>query len=307
MQSKPICVLGAGLMGVGIATHFARFGYDVWLYDTDSSRIAEISGVAGGILDELIVTDQFAIGEKATVVARLHGTTSLQDIAACRLLIEAIPERLELKHALYAQLEELIAPEAVIASNTSGLPPDALAEKLTHPERLLIAHFWHPPHFIPLVEIVPGTATKPEYLHELQQQLIAMQLEAVVLDRAAPGFVGNRLQFALLREALHIVKSGIASAEVVDQVMRASLGRRYAMVGPLEAADMTGLSTVQDICRHLLPELATGSDMMSLVADKVANGNTGVRSGQGFYHWDDSRKEYIQQRREHQLRFALKP
>ncbi|MDM2848126.1 3-hydroxyacyl-CoA dehydrogenase family protein [Citrobacter sp. Cpo074] len=307
MQSKPICVLGAGLMGVGIATHFARFGYDVWLYDTDSSRIAEISAVAGGILDELIVTDQFAIGEKATVVARLHGTTSLQDIAACRLLIEAIPERLELKHALYAQLEELIAPEAVIASNTSGLPPDALAEKLTHPERLLIAHFWHPPHFIPLVEIVPGTTTKPEYLHELQQQLIAMQLEAVVLDRAAPGFVGNRLQFALLREALHIVKSGIASAEVVDQVMRASLGRRYAMVGPLEAADMTGLSTVQDICRHLLPELATGSDMMSLVADKVANGDTGLRSGQGFYRWDDSRKEYIQQRREHQLRFALKP
>ncbi|MCX9072149.1 MULTISPECIES: 3-hydroxyacyl-CoA dehydrogenase family protein [Citrobacter] len=307
MQSKPICILGAGLMGVGIATHFARFGYDVWLYDTDSSRITEISGVAGGILDELIVTDQFAIGEKATVVARLHGTTSLQDIAACRLLIEAIPERLELKHALYAQLEELIAPEAVIASNTSGLPPDALAEKLTHPERLLIAHFWHPPHFIPLVEIVPGTATKPEYLHELQQQLIAMQLEAVVLDRAAPGFVGNRLQFALLREALHIVKSGIASAEVVDQVMRASLGRRYAMVGPLEAADMTGLSTVQDICRHLLPELATGSDMMSLVADKVANGDTGLRSGQGFYRWDDSRKEYIQQRREHQLRFALKP
>ncbi|WP_234095803.1 3-hydroxyacyl-CoA dehydrogenase family protein [Citrobacter portucalensis] len=307
MQSKPICVLGAGLMGVGIATHFARFGYDVWLYDTDSSRIAEISAVAGGILDELIVTDQFAIGEKTSVVARLHGTTSLQDIAACRLLIEAIPERLELKHALYAQLEELIAPEAVIASNTSGLPPDALAEKLTHPERLLIAHFWHPPHFIPLVEIVPGTTTKPEYLHELQQQLIAMQLEAVVLDRAAPGFVGNRLQFALLREALHIVKSGIASAEVVDQVMRASLGRRYAMVGPLEAADMTGLSTVQDICRHLLPELATGSDMMSLVADKVANGDTGLRSGQGFYRWDDSRKEYIQQRREHQLRFALKP
>ena len=307
MQSKPVCVLGAGLMGVGIATHFARFGYDVWLYDTDSSRIAEISAVASGILDELITAEQFAVDEKDQVVSRLHGTTSLPEIAACGLLIEAIPERLELKHALYAQLEELIAPEAVIASNTSGLPPDALAEKLTHPERLLIAHFWHPPHFIPLVEIVPGTATKPEYLHELQQQLIAMQLEAVVLDRAAPGFVGNRLQFALLREALHIVKSGIASAEVVDQVMRASLGRRYAMVGPLEAADMTGLSTVQDICRHLLPELATGSDMMSLVADKVANGDTGLRSGQGFYRWDDSRKEYIQQRREHQLRFALKP
>ena len=307
MPNNPICVLGAGLMGVGIATHFARFGHDVWLYDTDSSRIAEINIIASGIVDELIATEQFALSEKASVMNRLHVTTSTQDIAACGLLIEAIPERLELKHALYAQLEELIAPEAVIASNTSGLPPDALAEKLAHPERLLIAHFWNPPHFIPLVEIVPGTATKAEYLHELQQLLLSMQLEAVVLDRAAPGFVGNRLQFALLREALHIVKSGIASAEVVDQVMRASLGRRYAMVGPLEAADMTGLATVQDICRHLLPELATGSDMMSLVADKVANGDTGLRSGQGFYRWDDSRKEYIQQRREHQLRFALKP
>lgn len=307
MQNNSICVLGAGLMGVGIATYFARFGHDIWLYDTDSSRIAEINLIASAIVDELIATEQFALNEKASVMNRLHGTTSLQDIAACGLLIEAIPERLELKHALYAQLEELIAPEAVIASNTSGLPPDALAEKLAHPERLLIAHFWNPPHFIPLVEIVPGTATKAEYLHELQQLLLSMQLEAVVLDRAAPGFVGNRLQFALLREALHIVKSGIASAEVVDQVMRASLGRRYAMVGPLEAADMTGLSTVQDICRHLLPELATGSDMMSLVADKLANGDTGLRSGQGFYRWDDSRKEYIQQRREHQLRFALKP
>ncbi len=307
MQTNHISVLGAGLMGVGIATHFARFSHDVWLFDTDNSRINEITAVANGILDELIATDQFPADDKEQVLSRLHGTTSLQDIAASGLLIEAIPERIELKHALYAQLEALIAPDAIIASNTSGLPPDTLAENLIHPERLLIAHFWHPPHFIPLVEIVPGSATRTEYLSELQQLLVSMQLEAVVLDRAAPGFVGNRLQFALLREALHIVKSGIASAEVVDQVMRASLGRRYAMVGPLEAADMTGLSTVQDICRHLLPELATGSDMMSLVADKVARGDTGLRSGQGFYRWDDSRKEYIQQRREHQLRFALKP
>lgn len=307
MLNNRFTVLGAGLMGVGIATHFARSGHDVWLYDTDSARIADIPVVAGGILDELIATDRFSVLDKEAVLARLYGTTTLEDVAASPLLIEAIPERLELKHALYARLEALITPEAIIASNTSGLPPDALAEKLVHPERLLIAHFWHPPHFIPLVEIVPGSQTRPEYLQSVQQLLSMMQLEAVILDRAAPGFVGNRLQFALLREALHIVKSGIASAEVVDQVMRASLGRRYAMVGPLEAADMTGLSTVQDICKHLLPELATGSDMMSLVAEKVACGDTGWRSGKGFYRWDDTRKEDIRQRREHQLRFALKP
>ena len=157
------------------------------------------------------------------------------------------------------------------------------------------------------MEVVPGSATLPHLARQVSDFCAACALEAVVLNRAAPGFVGNRLQFALLREALHIVHSGIASPEVVDQVMRASLGRRYAMVGPLEAADMTGLATVQDICQHLLPELASGTEMMSLVAEKVARGDTGARSGQGFYLWDEARHQRIQSRREHQLRFALKP
>lgn len=141
----------------------------------------------------------------------------------------------------------------------------------------------------------------------MQALLGGMALEAVLLERAAPGFVGNRLQFAVLREALHIVHSGIASAEVVDQVMRASLGRRYAMVGPLEAADMTGLGTVADIARHLFPELATGDEMMALVEQRLQRGDIGQRSGQGFYLWDEARRERIQRRRAHQLRFALKP
>ena len=122
MKSKHICVLGAGLMGVGIATHFVRYGHDVWLYDTDSNRIADIGAVASGILDELIATEQFPKNDKEQAVSRLHGTTSLQDIAACGLLIEAIPERLELKHALYAQLEALIA--ACAAADATSLPAD---------------------------------------------------------------------------------------------------------------------------------------------------------------------------------------
>ncbi|CAI1045277.1 3-hydroxyacyl-CoA dehydrogenase family protein [Serratia quinivorans] len=307
MRSSETVVLGAGLMGVDIATHFARHGHDVLLYDPDSQRLAEVAAVAGSILAELIEVGQFAAAEQATVLARLSVTDDLNDVARARLLIEAIPERLALKHALYEQLEGLIADDAVIASNTSGLPPDELAVRMIHPQRLLIAHFWNPPHLIPLVEIVPGSATDPRYLTAVQELLSGMALEAVLLDRAAPGFVGNRLQFALLREALHIVQSGIASPQVVDQVIRASLGRRYAMVGPLEAADMTGLETVADIARHLLPELATDDSMMALVESRLRQGNTGQRSGQGFYHWDEARRERIQQRRAHQLRFALKP
>lgn len=307
MQSSDYAVLGAGLMGVGIATHFIRHGHGVLLYDPDPQRLAEAPVVASGILAELSDVGQFDNDERDAALARLRVTGDLNEVARARLLIEAIPERLELKHALYEQLERLIADDAVIASNTSGLPPDELAARMTHPQRLLIAHFWHPPHLIPLVEIVPGSATEPRHLVAVQALLGEMDLEAVLLERAAPGFVGNRLQFAVLREALHIVHSGIASAEVVDQVMRASLGRRYAMVGPLEAADMTGLATVADIARHLFPELATGDEMMALVEQRLQRGDSGQRSGRGFYLWDEARRERIQRRRAHQLRFALKP
>lgn len=300
-------VIGAGLMGVGIALCFARAGKPVLLVDTDPQRLAAVPGAAREILDELIDAGQFAAERVDETLALLAVTPRLADAGACERVIEAIPERLPLKHALYAELEALLAPDAVIASNTSGLTPDSLAEHMQHPERLLIAHFWHPPHFIPLVEIVPGSATEERHMADVQQLLAGMGLEAVRLNRAAPGFIGNRLQFALLREALHIVDSGIASPEVVDRVMRASLGRRYGMVGPLEAADMTGLETVADICRHLLPELATGRDMMRLVEDNVAQGRTGQRSGEGFYRWDDARRERIRRRRAWQLRHALKP
>ncbi|BEO45345.1 3-hydroxybutyryl-CoA dehydrogenase [Serratia marcescens] len=307
MQSSDYAVLGAGLMGVGIATHFIRHGHEVLLYEPDPQRRVEAPAVASGILAELSDVGQFDRDEREAALARLRVTGDLNAVAHARLLIEAIPERLELKHALYEQLEGLIADDAVIASNTSGLPPDELAARMTHPQRLLIAHFWHPPHLIPLVEIVPGSATEPRHLAAVQALLGEMALEAVLLERAAPGFVGNRLQFAVLREALHIVHCGIASAEVVDQVMRASLGRRYAMVGPLEAADMTGLPTVADIARHLFPELATGEEMMALVEQRLQRGDTGQRSGRGFYLWDEARRERIQRRRAHQLRFALKP
>ncbi len=307
MSLPATVVLGSGLMGSGIATHFARHGQSVTLYDTDPARLAEVPVLAGAILDELAEAGQFDNRQRQAVLARLATTTDLKDCRDAMLLIEAIPEQMQLKHQLYRQLEAVVSPQAVIASNTSGLPPDALAVGMNHPERLLIAHFWHPPHFIPLVEIVPGSATDPALAEQLRVALCELELEAVVLLKAAPGFIGNRLQFTLLREALHIVQSGIATPEVVDQVMQASLGRRYGMVGPLEAADMTGLATVSDICRHLLPELASGSEMMTLVEEKVQQGDLGQRSGQGFYRWDEARQTRIRTRRLHQLRHALKP
>ncbi|WP_280177085.1 3-hydroxyacyl-CoA dehydrogenase family protein [Pseudomonas duriflava] len=240
-------------------------------------------------------------------MARIRATEALADLAGADLVVEAIPERLALKQALYTELEAVIGSEALIASNTSGFPPDQLAQGMKHPERLLIAHFWNPPHLIPLVEIVPGSQTMPQTVKRLQERLQVMGLEVVLLKKAIPGFIGNRLQFALLREALAIVQSGAATAEDVDRVMRASLGRRYAMVGPLEVADMGGLDTFLDIASHLLPVLAKDETSLEVLREQVVQGKTGLRSGEGHYVWDEERKVRIAKRRAYQLRHALRP
>jgi len=204
---------------------------------------------------------------------------------------------LELKSRTYRALEPLLRDDAIFASNTSGFPPDLLAQALQNKARFVIAHFWNPPHTIPLVEVVPGTETDPNVTRRTAELMTAIGMEPVVLTKAIPGFVGNRLQFAVLREALAIVRSGAATPEVVDTVMKASLGRRYGMVGPLESADLGGLDTLLDIGTHLMPELAKDEDVLQLMRDHVQKGQVGVRSGQGFYEWDDAHRARVKEGR----------
>lgn len=307
MQTPRIAIIGAGLMGVGIATHFARHGHSVLLRDVSAERLSDVPAIARSVLEELSAAALFESSQTHAVLSRITTTDALADLADAMLLIEAVPERLALKHALYAELESVVSPEAIIASNTSGFPPDQLAQGMAYPERLLIAHFWNPPHLIPLVELVPGEKTNPACLQKVRDVLQVMDLEVVLLMRAIPGFIGNRLQFAVLREALHIIQSGVASPEDVDRVMRASLGRRYGMVGPLEAADMGGLDTFLDIASHLMPTLAKDDEVLEVLRERVGQGRTGLRSGNGFYEWSEERKARIAERRAHQLQHALRP
>jgi 3-hydroxybutyryl-CoA dehydrogenase len=292
-----IGVVGTGLMGVGIATQSALHGYRTIVYDVDPARLASVESKAEAVLDELIDAGRIDEAAKRAALARIETHAQLDVIASAQFVIEAIPEVLELKHRLYAALTELLADNAILASNTSGFPPDQLVTPLRAPERFLIAHFWNPPHMIPLVEVVPGTATAPEVTQRTAALMSAIGMEPVVLAKAIPGFVGNRLQFAVLREALNIVRSGAATPEVVDRVMKASLGRRWGIVGPLEGADMGGLDTFLDISSHLMPELAKDEDVLDLLREHVNAGRVGVRSGAGFHDWDDARLAQVKKGR----------
>jgi 3-hydroxybutyryl-CoA dehydrogenase len=296
-----IGVVGGGLMGVGIATKFALASHPTLVVEADPARAADIPSVAADILSQLVDAGLVEAQTRDAALARLRVTGEPGELAGAAMAIEAIPEVLAAKHALYARLEAIMAPEAIIASNTSGFPPDALSEHMAQPARFLVAHFWNPPHLIPLVEVVPGTRTAPEAVERSVRLLAGIDAEPVVLKAAIPGFIGNRLQFAVLREALHIVRSGAATPETVDAVMKACLGRRYSIMGPFESADLGGLHTLMGIGANLMPELAKDEDVLDLMRAHVDKGELGASTGQGFYTWDEDRFADLKARRLRQL------
>lgn len=302
MQAPSIGVIGGGLMGAGIATRFALAGIETILIEANAQRITQIRAIVDDTLSELIDADICTPTQRQQVHQALSVSSDLTVLATTSAVIEAIPEDLAIKQDLYAQLESLLPSNALIISNTSGFLPDLLCEKMQHQQRFLIAHFWNPPHLIPLVEVVPATATTPDVIEQTIALLRQIQAEPVLLTKAIPGFIGNRLQFALLREALHIIQSGAADAATVDAVMTASLGRRYSIMGPLESADLGGLRTMLQVGTHLVPQLASDAQCLALLHKMVDQDNLGASSGRGFHVWDAERIASVGARRRALLR-----
>ncbi|MGA8481053.1 MAG: 3-hydroxyacyl-CoA dehydrogenase family protein [Chthoniobacterales bacterium] len=295
-QISRVGVVGTGLMGSGIAAVFAAAGRTVFLFDKDPKRLDEATKKIVEIYEEMRRAGLTSLSQ-AEILSHIKPVSELADLRTVEFIIEAVPEVLEIKQALYRELETMVAEGVILASNTSGFMPSKLSEFLAHPERFIVAHFWNPPHAIPLVEVVPSQHTSAPVVERTIALLRESRAEPVLVEKEIPGFIGNRLQYAILREALAIVRSGAASPEAVDTVMKASLGRRYATVGPLETADLGGLDTFLTIASHLMPELAKDEDVLNLMRTRVEAGDTGLRSGKGFYPWPPERADEVIKRR----------
>ncbi len=295
-QISRVGVVGTGLMGSGIAAVFAAAGRTVFLFDKDPTRLDEATKKIVEIYEEMRRAGLTSLSQ-AEILSHIKPVSELADLRTVEFIIEAVPEVLEIKQALYRELETMVAEGVILASNTSGFMPSKLSEFLAHPERFIVAHFWNPPHAIPLVEVVPSQHTSAPVVERTIALLRESRAEPVLVEKEIPGFIGNRLQYAILREALAIVRSGAASPEAVDTVMKASLGRRYATVGPLETADLGGLDTFLTIASHLMPELAKDEDVLNLMRTRVEAGDTGLRSGKGFYPWPPERADEVIKRR----------
>jgi 3-hydroxybutyryl-CoA dehydrogenase len=279
-----VAVVGNGIIGHGVAQIFAMAGKSVRLIGRSEPSLSAALHKIEASVQEFAARGLLEKTRRAEIVERIELTTNLNRAAGSDLVIEAVTENLDLKRDIFASLDRICPPPTVLASS-SGQPASALIDRVAHRERVLATHFWYPPQLIPLVEVCGGPATDPEVISWTCRTLRDAGKEPAVIDREIAGFIGNRLQFAMLREAWSLWARGIASAEAIDTVVRTSFGRRVGVTGPLESADMGGLQTMYHFGRSLLPDLETAPEPPAPVADLVRNGANGVANGRGVYDW----------------------
>jgi 3-hydroxybutyryl-CoA dehydrogenase len=279
-------VIGTGMMGPGIALTLALGGWRTAILsrsEANAARGLEKARVQAGLLAENELVD----GPRAVQAVSLLRTSADFDdtVRGAGLVIESGPEDMAFKQELFARMDALTGPETLLASNTSGLSITAIAERCARPERVLTAHFWNPPHLMPLVEIVLGGRTSQESAETLRAVLEKCGKTPVMVRQDRPGQLGNRLQMALLREAANMIAEGIAGAEDIDSVLRNGLGLRMPGYGLLEHMDVVGLNLGLAVLEYVARDLYSEPRAPEYVRELVRRGDLGAAAGQGFYDW----------------------
>jgi len=274
-----IAVLGAGLMGHGIALTMARAGHRVVVTDPVAEARALMGVSDAGVLPRISVV--------ATVA---------EAVAAADFVFEAAPEKMALKQAIFAEVEAAAPAGAVLCSNTSVMPITEIMSGLRDRSRALGTHWWNPPHLIPLVEVIRTADTSEAAMAAVMDLLAGAGKTPVRVEKDVPGFIGNRLQHALWREAVSLVERGICDAAAVDAVIKASFGRRLAVLGPLENADLVGTDLTLDIHNTVLADLENRPGPSPLLQQMVAEGRLGMKSGQGFNTWTPEAAQAVRAR-----------
>ena len=278
MTEQKIGVVGGGLMGHGIAYLFAAAGRTVGVFEPAAEIRATLPKRLQAIAD--LFGDDPALLKTVSVHDRLGPA-----VADADFVFEAAPEKLPLKQKIFAELESVVAPDAILASNSSAIPSTEIGRHLKHRMRVLGTHFWNPPHLVPLVEVIENEKTSGDVVHATMALLRDAGKTPVHVRRDVPGFVGNRLQHALKREAIALVAAGVCDAETVDIVVKEGPGARMAVLGPMEQSDLVGLDLTLDIAEVLYAVLDRTAGPHPFLRQKVNDGKLGMKTGEGFRSW----------------------
>ena len=285
---KRIVIAGAGTMGSSMGETFAKYGYDVTLYDIFPSALEKAGNLIRLNQETEVAEHVVTPEESAALLERIRYSEDKACFEGADLVVEAILEKLDVKHAFWAEISALVPEDAILASNTSGLSITAIAEVVKRPERFGGMHWINPPHLIPLIEVIQGKKTDDETAAAIRDMALAVEKKPVIVQDA-PGFALNRIQLAVLRECLHIVEQGIATPEAVDDVMKYGLGMRYACLGPFEVCDLGGLDIFYNIASYLFEDLADEKAQFGMLADRFEKGQYGVKTAAGFYDYADGK------------------
>jgi 3-hydroxybutyryl-CoA dehydrogenase len=289
MDKQHIAVVGAGLMGHGIAQVFALAGHDVTIYDTAKASLDSAK--------DRILANLKDLGEDQSAVERV---TPIADLAAAvrhaDYVVEAVLEDPALKQKLFGEIEAYVRPDTILASNTSVIPITDIMGGLKHRERALGTHWWNPPFLVPLVEVIETEWTSAETVAYTMKLHADAGKQPAHVKKDVPGFIGNRMQLALWREAISLVENGICDAETVDTVVKASFGRRLPVLGPLENADLIGTDLTLAVHSNVLPALERRPGPSPYLEKLVADGKLGFKSGEGFRKWTPEQQAEVRAR-----------
>lgn len=302
-QIQKVVMAGAGTMGTSMAQIFAAHGYDTVLYNHREATLQKARRMIELNQEALVLSGELSQAESDAVKARIQLTSDESCFQDCDVVVESIVENMEAKHQLWQKISDLAREDAILTTNTSGLSITEIAKAVQRPERLCGMHWFNPPHLVPLVEVIKGEKTEDQTARVVAELAERIGKKAVTVKKDAKGFIGNRLQTAILREALHIVQSGIADAEDVDKAVKYGIGFRYACLGPLETADFGGLDIFYHVAEYLVPDLYSSQEVPSLLREKFEKGELGVKTGKGFYDYSGDKGE--QAIRERDEKFIL--
>lgn len=297
MAKARIAVVGAGLMGHGIAQAFALAGHEVTITDTLMASLASVP--------ERILANLRELSDDESALDRVHPSPDLTaTVQDADFIVEAVAEDLPLKRTVFDQIERAARPDAILASNTSVIPIAKIMGGLNDKSRALGTHWWNPPYLVPLVEVVGTRWTTPATIERTVALHAAAGKTPVQVKKDVPGFVGNRLQHALWREAIALVESGICDAETVDTVIKAGFGLQLAVLGPLENADLVGTDQTLAIHQTVLPVIDGRPGPSPYLEALVASNKLGFKSGEGFRSWTAEAQAALRSRLVHHLKAA---
>lgn len=282
-----VAVLGAGVMGHGIALTFALDGLEVSLYDIDEDTLAESEDRVRSVVDTLSEAGKVSTKEADAAVSRISRTTSLPDaVTDTDFVTEAVAEDLDIKQKVFADLEEHVPEDAILATNTSGLSITEIANATSTPSRVVGTHWFNPPYVVPLVEVIRGDETAEAVVETTYDFFSTMDKTPVRVEKEVPGFIGNRIQTAMIYEAFSLLDRGVASAEAIDRAVKAGFGFRLPLLGIFEKVDHSGLDVEYEVEQYLLPELDRGTESKDILAEAVEDGDYGLKTGKGVYDWE---------------------